>query len=149
MTLLDAPAAKPQKSRAMAFTIAGLALIALVVLFFIFRYYPEKRAAAHFFDALVAGDTQKAYELWKPKPTYRMDDFVADWGDKGYFGPVKSYKILRERSPIGSNAVEVAVALSPFNPMPNPNDPAQKEQSQKTRVVGIWVVTRDKSLTFP
>jgi hypothetical protein len=62
---------------------------------------------------------------------------------------VKSYKILREKSPIGSNAVEVAVALSPFNPMPNPNDPAEKEQSQKTRVIGIWVITHDKSLTFP
>jgi hypothetical protein len=33
--------------------------------------------------------------------------------------------------------------------MPSPVDPATKEQSQKTRVIGIWVVTSDKSLTFP
>jgi len=33
-----------------------------VVLWFTFRYYPEKKATAHFFDALVAGDTNKAYE---------------------------------------------------------------------------------------
>jgi hypothetical protein len=130
-------------------TTVALVLVVSVGLWFALRYYPEKRAVTHFFDALVAGDTQKAYELWKPKPSYRMEDFIADWGDKGYFGPVKSYKILRERSPAGSNAVEVAVALSPFNPMPDPNAPAQKEQSQKTRVVGIWVVTSDKSLTFP
>jgi hypothetical protein len=149
VSLLDPPPVVTHKSRPLIFTSVALILVVAVALWFGFRYYPEKRATEHFFDALVAGDTQKAYELWKPKPSYRMDDFVADWGDKGYFGPVKSYKILRERSPVGSNAVEVAVALSPFNPMPDPNDPAQKEQSQKTRVIGIWVVTHDKSLTFP
>jgi len=58
MTLLDAPAAKPEKSRAMAFTVSALVLVALVVLFFLLRYYPEKKAAANFFDALVAGDTR-------------------------------------------------------------------------------------------
>jgi hypothetical protein len=120
-----------------------------VGLWWAFRFYPEKRAVAHFFDALVAGDTATAYRLWKPKPSYKMEDFLADWGPNGYFGPVKSYRILRESSPIGSNAVEVAVAVSPFATMPDPNDPGTKEQSQKTRVIGIWVVTSDKSLTFP
>ncbi len=61
MTLLDPPAEKPEKSRAMAFTIAALVLVAIVVLWFTFRYYPEKKAAEHFFDALVAGDTARAY----------------------------------------------------------------------------------------
>jgi hypothetical protein len=78
-----------------------------------------------------------------------MEDFLADWGPNGYFGPVKSYRVMRESSPAGSNAVEVAVAISPYSPMPSPVDPATKEQSQKTRVIGIWVVTSDKSLTFP
>jgi hypothetical protein len=62
---------------------------------------------------------------------------------------VKSYRIMRESSPVGSNAVEVAVAVSPFSPMPDGANPTTKEQSQKTRVIGIWVVTSDKSLTFP
>jgi hypothetical protein len=127
----------------------AIVLIAVVGLWWAFRFYPEKRAVAHFFDALVAGDTAKAYELWKPKPSYKMEDFIADWGPRGYFGPVKSYRILRESSPAGSNAVEVAVAVSPLAPMPDPNDPATREQSQKTRVIGIWVVSKDKSLTFP
>jgi hypothetical protein len=126
-----------------------MVLIAVVGLWWAFRFYPEKRAVTHFFDALVAGDTAKAYQLWKPKPSYRMEDFTADWGPNGYFGPVKSYRILRESSPLGSNAVEVAVAVSPLAPMPDPADPAAKEQSQKTRVIGIWVVSKDKSLTFP
>ena len=41
MTLLDAPAENPQKSRAMAFTVAALAFVAIVLLYFGFRYYPE------------------------------------------------------------------------------------------------------------
>ena len=102
----------------------------LVGLWFAFRYYLGK-ARDRAFLTLVAGDTQKAYELWKPKPSYRMEDFIADWGDKGYFGPVKSYKILRESSPIGSNAVEVAVALSPFSPMPDPNDLAKRNRARR------------------
>src|SRR3984893_12668714 len=47
MTLLDAPAENPQKSRAMAFTVGALAFVAIVLLYFGFRYYPEKRAAEH------------------------------------------------------------------------------------------------------
>jgi len=146
MTLLDPPAEKPEKSRAMAFTIAALVLVAIVVLWFNFRYYPEKKAAEHFFDALVAGDTARAYQLWKPSPSYAMKDFLADWGPDGYYGPVKSYKILRASSPIGANAVAVRVAISPFSPMP---DASEIEKSRKTKVVSVWVLISDKSFSFP
>jgi hypothetical protein len=149
LSLLDPPPVTSRRSRPIAFTVAALVLIAIAGLWWAFRFYPEKRAVQHFFDALVAGDTATAYKLWKPKPSYKMEDLLADWGSNGYFGPVKSYRILRESSPIGSNAVEVAVAVSPFATMPDPKDPTTKEQSQKTRVIGIWVVTSDKSLTFP
>ena len=101
MSLLDPPVEKPQKSRAMAFTLAALAAVLLMVLYFAFRYYPEKRAAEHFFDALVAGDTSTAYQLWKPSASYQMKDFLADWGPEGYYGPVKSYKIKKVYSPWG------------------------------------------------
>jgi len=146
MTLLDPPAEKPEKSRAMAFTIAALVLVAIVVLWFTFRYYPEKKAAEHFFDALVAGDTARAYQLWKPSPSYAMKDFLADWGPEGYYGPVKSYRILRASSPIGANAVAVRVAISPFSPMP---DASEIEKSRKTKVVSVWVLISDKSFSFP
>jgi len=146
MTLLDPPAEKPEKSRAMAFTIAALVLVAIVVLWFTFRYYPEKKAAEHFFDALVASDTARAYQLWKPSPSYAMKDFLADWGPEGYYGPVKSYKILRASSPIGANAIAVRVAISPFSPMP---DPSEIEKSRKTKVVSVWVLISDKSFSFP
>ena len=146
MSLLEPPVEKPQKSRVMLFTVAALALTLAVVLWFTFRYYPEKKAAAHFFDALVAGDTNKAYELWKPSETYRMSDFTADWGPGGYYGPVKSYKIMGAKAPRKSDSIEVDVAISPFSPMPEASD---GEKSRKTRVVPLWILPSDKSISFP
>ena len=146
MSLLDPPVDKPQKSRVMLFTIAALAFTLAVVLWFTFRYYPEKKAAAHFFDALVAGDTNKAYELWKPSATYRLSDFTADWGPGGYYGPVKSYKIMGAKAPKKSDSIEVNVAISPFSPMPDASD---GEKSRKTRVVPLWILPSDKSISFP
>ena len=146
MSLLDPPAAKPDKSRAMAFTVAALAALAIVALYFQFRYYPEKKAAERFFDALVAGDTAKAYELWKPGPSYTMKDFLADWGPQGYYGPVKSYRIVRSKAPSGSNAVAISAEVSPFSPMPDASD---TEKSRKTKVVEVWVLASDKSFSFP
>jgi len=70
--------------RAMAFTIAALAVVAIVALWFTFRYYPEKRAAERFLDALVAGDAAKALYTLEAGPSYSMKDFLADWGPDGY-----------------------------------------------------------------
>ena len=130
----------------MAFTVAALAALAIVALYFQFRYYPEKKAAERFFDALVAGDTAKAYELWKPGPSYTMKDFLADWGPQGYYGPVKSYRIVRAKAPSGSNAVAISAEVSPFSPMPDASD---TEKSRKTKVVEVWVLASDKSFSFP
>jgi hypothetical protein len=146
MSLLDPPVDKPQKSRAMGFTIVALAVVLVVILYFAFRYYPEKRVVEHFFDALLAEDTSTAYQIWKPGASYEMKDFLADWGPNGYYGPVKSYKILKASAPLKANAVAVRVAFSPFAPMPDASD---AEKSRKTRVLSIWVLTKDKSLSFP
>jgi hypothetical protein len=146
ISLLEPAVEKPQKSRVLAFTVAALAFTLAVVLWFTFRYYPEKKAAAHFFDALVAGDTNKAYELWKPSETYRLSDFTADWGPTGYYGPVKSYKIMGAKAPRKSDSIEVDVAISPFSPMPDASD---GEKSRKTKVVPLWILPSDKSISFP
>lgn len=146
MSLLDPVIEKPQKSRVMAFTVAALAFTALVILWFTFRYYPEKKATAKFFEALVAGDTQKAYDLWKPSASYTMSDFNADWGPGGYYGPVKSYKIMGAKAPNGGTSIAVNVAISPYSPMPDASD---AEKSRQTRVVTLWVLPSDKSLSFP
>jgi hypothetical protein len=146
ISLLEPAVEKPQKSRVLAFTVAALAFTLAVALWFTFRYYPEKKAAAHFFDALIAGDTNKAYELWKPSETYRLSDFTADWGPSGYYGPVKSYKIMGAKAPRKSDSIEVDVAISPFSPMPEASD---GEKSRKTKVVPLWILPSDKSLSFP
>src|ERR1700676_2988369 len=146
MSLLNPPVETRSKSRVVVFTVTSLVFVLAVVLWFTFRYYPEKKAAERFFDAVVAGDTNKAYELWKPSASYRMSDFTADWGPSGYYGPVKSYKIMSAKAPRLSNSIEVNVAISPFSLLPDKSD---EEKSRKTRVVTLWVLPSDKSLSFP
>lgn len=147
MSLLEPPADISHKSRAMSIAVAAIVLIAVVGLWYTFRFYPEKRTAEQFFNAVVAGDMTGAYKLWQAGPSYKMQDFVADWGPTGYYGPVKSYEIMKVRSPRGSaTSVEVRVAISPFTPMPGSNDP---EKSQKTKVVSVWIDAKDKSFSFP
>ena len=146
MSLLNPPEVKPHKSHAMAITLGAVFIALVVVLYFAFRYYPEKKAAEHFFDALVAGDTDKAYALWKPSANYKMKDFLSDWGPQGYYGPIKSYKIMRSMTPQKSTLVEVDVAISPFAPFPDSSD---ADKSRKTKEVRLWVQPSDKSLSFP
>ena len=150
MSLLEPPADIQKKSRAMIFTMTAAFIIAVIAVWFWLRFYPEKKAAEQFFNAVVAGDMNTAYQLWKPGPgsSYKLQDFIADWGATGYYGPVKSYSILKAKSPNGSTtSVEVRVAISPFSPMPTANN--DPEKSQKTKVVNVWVDTKDKSFSFP
>lgn len=147
MTLLEPPVETSSKLRHLKFVAGALVILAALVLYFAFRFYPEQRAAQRFLDALVAGDTNTAYQLWKPKPSYRIQDFLTDWGPYGYYGPVKSYKIMKISRPEGSmNSVVVEVAVSPFSPMP---EAADAEKSRRTRVVTVWMNTDDKSFSFP
>src|SRR5882672_2697718 len=145
MTLLDPPAESQGKSSALKFTLIAVILAIIIGGWFLFRYYPEKRAVNHFFDALVAGDTARAYQDLKPSESYKMGDFLADWGPGGYYGPVKSYKIVRAEAPKKSNGVIVSVAVSPFSPMPEAND---AEKSRRTKVIPIWVDTESKAMSF-
>lgn len=143
--LLDVPAEPPRKSNALTYTLIAVALAVLIGGWFLFRYYPEKRAVDHFFDALVAGNTEQAYQLWKPSGSYRKGDFLADWGPDGYYGPVKSYEILRATRLKSSNGVVVSVAVSPFSPMPGANDAVK---SRRTKVIPLFVDTDSKAMSF-
>ena len=146
MTLLEPPPELQTKPRAVLYASLGVLIVSVIVLYFGFRYFPEKETAEHFFDAVVAGDMNKAYELWKPSPSYKMNDFVADWGPNGYYGPVKSYKIVSASSPREASGVVLVVAVSPFSPMPGIND---VEKSSKTRFVNVWVDKTTKGFSFP
>ncbi|HLZ90564.1 MAG TPA: hypothetical protein VKQ28_02525 [Candidatus Acidoferrum sp.] len=147
MALFEPPDETASKRRHLKFVVGALLILAAGVLYLTLRFYPEQRAAQRFFDALVAGDTNTAYQLWKAKPSYRLPDFLTDWGPYGYYGPVKSYKIMKISSPSDStSSVAVEVAVSPFAPLPDASD---AEKSRRTRVVTVWMNTEDKSFSFP
>jgi hypothetical protein len=146
MTLLEPPKELQSKPRAVTYAIGGATLVTLIVFYFAFRYFPEKRAAEAFMNAVVAGNMPEAYELWKPSPSYRMQDFLADWGTDGYYGPVKSYKIVHASALKDSNGVILVIAVSPYSPFPLETD---AEKNRRTRFVNIFVKTDDKSLSFP
>jgi hypothetical protein len=146
MSLLS-PAPEPSnKSKVWTFTIAALTVTLAIILYFAFRYYPEKKAAEHFLDALVAGNVRQAYSLWKPSESYKIGDFMADWGPEGYYGPVKSYSIVKATSRKGANGVILTIEVSPYSPLPDKND---VEKSRRTKQVNLWVNSGDKSFSFP
>ena len=148
MSLLDSTGEEP-RSKLRRYAISGLALVLLLALsvWYLFRFYPEKQAVERFFDALAAGDTQRAYQLWKPQASYTYQDFLEDWGPSGYYGPVKSYRIETALSPQGGGSgVIVVVEVSPDQPFPAESDAAKQ---RRTKEVRIWVERSDKSLGFP
>jgi len=115
MSLLSPPPEPSNKYKALTYTGVALLITLAVILYFAFRYYPEKRAAEHFLDALVASHEKQAYEMWKPSESYKIGDFMADWGPEGYYGPVKSYSIVKAASGKGANGVVLTVQVSPFS----------------------------------
>lgn len=148
MGILDSGPEEP-KSRLRRYVLSVVALILLLIfgLWYTFRFYPEKRAAEHFLDALAAGDAARAYQLWKPTSSYTMKDFLDDWGPTGYYGPVKSYKIESAEAPTkGGSGVVVVAELSPEAPFPEDRD---VQKTRHLKEVRIWVESKDKSLSFP
>ena len=147
--LLDTTSEEP-KSKLRRYVITGIALAVLFtwgIWYFFFRFYPEERAAKRFFDTVVAGDFQAAYKIWKPSPSYSYQDFLEDWGPKGYYGPVKSYHIESAQSPRhGGSGVIIVVEVSPDQPFPADTDAGKNRRLKEVR---LWVETRDKSLSFP
>jgi hypothetical protein len=146
MSLLSPPPEPSNKSKVWTFTIAALTVTLAIILYFAFRYYPEKKAAEHFLDALVAGNVRQAYSLWKPSESYKIGDFMADWGPEGYYGPVKSYSIVKATSRKGANGVILTIEVSPYSPLPDKND---VEKSRRTKQLNLWVNSGDKSFSFP
>jgi len=142
------PSSEEPRSKLRRYVISGLAFVLLLALgaWYLFRFYGEKRTVERFLDALVAGDTQRAYQIWKPQSSYSYQDFLDDWGPSGYYGPVKSYHIETAQKPEGGSGVIVVVEISPYQSFPADNDAVK---NRRTREVHIWVEQRDKSLSFP
>jgi len=98
-------------------------------LYYNFKNYPEEQQAKRFFTALTQHNFEEAYRIWQPGPSYTYKDFMQDWGEDGYEGPVETFRITG--STARGSGVVVRVRL---------ND--KKDFS-------LWVEKRDKSLSFP
>jgi hypothetical protein len=145
--LLDAGEVQP-RSQVQRYAISGVALVILLafgIWYFYLRFISEKSTIASFMDAVAAENFEAAYQIWKPRGSYTYEDFLADWGLKGYYGPIKSYHIYSARSPSGASGTVVVVEISPEAAFPAQQDP----KSASTRVVSIWVEASDLSLSFP
>jgi hypothetical protein len=125
--------------------IAVVALLLLVVLWFLFRFHSEKTTVNEFMDQVVAGHFQSAYKMWHAGASYAYSDFLQDWGPKGYYGPVHSYKITAAHEPKDASGVIILVDVSPFSPFPSDND---FEKARKTQTVRLWVQFADHSISY-
>ena len=115
MTLLDATPPKPPRK------IGRYILLALVIIvvggaaYIVLRNYPEERAISRFLTALEQANYQQAYQLWQPSSTYSYADFVHDWGERGDYGKIRSFKILGSQSK-GKESVIVTVTVNDEEP---------------------------------
>ena len=111
MTLLDATPPPPPRN------IGRYILTALVVIivggagYFVFRNFPEERAISRFLTALEQGNYREAYQLWQPSSTYSYQDFLHDWGERGDYGKIRTFKVLGSQSK-GAGTVMVTVTIN-------------------------------------
>ena len=148
MGILDSGAEEP-KSKALRYVVSGVALAAMIAgaLWYFLRFAPEKHTVEQFMNAVVAGDSQQAYKIWRPNPSFTYQDFLAFWGPKGYYSPIKSFRIeSAEVPPKGGSGVVVVVELSAYSPFPKPEESIKFGQNQEAR---LWVERSDQSLSFP
>ena len=151
MALLQSGSEEPE-SRLRRYVLTGIALILILAAagWYTFRFFPEKRTILRFMDAVSAGSFQQAYQIWKPHGTYSYQDFLADWGLQGYYGPIRSFRLESAEEPPdpsngGVSGVIVVVEVSSVSPFPSDKDP----QSGRNREVRLWVERSDESISFP
>jgi hypothetical protein len=146
--ILDSGAEEP-KSKVLRYVISSFALALMIAgaLWYFLRFTPEKRTAERFMEAVIVGNSQQAYQIWHPRPGFTYQDFLAFWGPKGYYSPIKSFRIeSAEAPPEGGSGVVVVVELSAYSPFPSPEETVKFAQNQEVR---LWVERSDHSMSFP
>jgi hypothetical protein len=152
MTLLDGEAPPPPNPWPLRLGVAALLLaVTAAILYPNFRYYRERRQVEQFMDALVAGDYAKAYELWKPTPSYTYQLFLEDWGETQPFGRIRSYEIVDIRPAPGT--VGLATGQGPGRVVKVGEEGSGVIASVRINGTGgpvrIWVESKDLSMSFP
>lgn len=102
---------------------AILVVIAMAVVLWFNRYWPEEHRVNRFFAQLQAKTYEGAYAIWMNDPDwkqhpdrYKRYDFHAfylDWGPGGEWGPVNSYQIVAAQKPRpGASGVVIGVRVN-------------------------------------
>jgi hypothetical protein len=120
---------KAERRRRYAITVLVFAVLLGSFGYWRFRNFSEERQAVHFFRALRDKNFEEAYRIWQPTESYKLKDFMDDWGDKGLQGPVENFRVVRSRRRGTGVIVEIQV--------------------NSGESVRLWVERKDKSLTFP
>jgi hypothetical protein len=148
MGILD-PGIEEPKSRKRRYVISAVALVILIALglWYSLRYTREKHTVERFMNAVLAGNTQQAYQIWHPHPSFTYQDFLGYWGPSGFYSPIKSYRIEKaDVPPKGASGVIVTLELSAYTPFPKPEENIKFAEN---REVQLWVERSDQSLSFP
>jgi hypothetical protein len=130
------------KIRRYIITVAAFVVVVGLFCWWMLRFHHEVKLAQTFLNDVSSGNLQQAFAMWGHSEDYSYKDFLDDWSDSGYYGPVKSYHIdgVRDR---GSGVV-IVVELSPFAPFPGDRD---IEKHSKTKEARLWVQFKDNTVT--
>jgi len=125
---------QPGKSRLLKtpLILAGAAGF-LGILIYFFANFREERAVQRCFEALQRGDLNAAYQIWGPTEQYTFKDFLLDWGEDGYYGRVRDFKIVESESQ-GSGVI-VRVQL-------------RTDAGQLRIPIPFWVERKDLTIGF-
>jgi|ERR1700746_2325734 hypothetical protein len=141
MTLLDAQQYDEARARRRRNRIVIAVIVVLIGVWiaYHFRYYPERRVAARFFEALQKQQFETAYAIWQNDPNWKQHpnkypnygygDFFRDWGTGGEWGIVKSYSIDCSLAPGSGVIVQVTV-------------------NSRSDHAYVWVQKSDKTMSF-
>jgi len=152
MSLFEAQPYDPAPARRKRNRIFALvaAIFVIVLLWWIFRFWPEERLVDHFFDALQQQNYEQAYGIWMHDPgwkqhaqkysSYTYNDFVKDWGPSGEWGIIKSHRIDGAAVPSGYSGTPFATASGVVVVVTVNERVADKAH--------IWVQKDDKTLGF-
>ena len=152
MTLFEAEPYDPSRGRKKRnLTIAIVfVVLALLVLWWFLRFWPQERLVSQFFDALQQQNFEQAYGIWMHDPDWKQhaskytrypySDFLKDWGPSGEWGIIKSHHIEGAATPSGYSGSRFATA-SGVVVVVNVNDRVADKAH-------IWVQNDDKTLGF-
>ncbi len=107
--------------------------VGLGILIYFFANFREERAVQRCMEALQNGDLTGAYQIWGPTEEYTYQDFLEDWGEDGYYGRVRDFKIVESKSKGSGVIVRVQLTTS---------------EGILRSPIAFWVERKDQTIGF-